>query len=142
MPGPPSTTGSRRSSRWSETVVLPVLPEIPALNSVHLLLDQLAETGPSAARRVFVLNNAFARDLLKRSDVETALGSKISADLPYDPIVYLKAVNEGNPGRPQRPQVARGRQAAGARDHRLRRRPGAGRGKAAKSEKRGLFGRR
>ena len=25
------------------------------------------------------------------------LGSKIGADLPYDPIVYLKAVNEGNP---------------------------------------------
>ena len=29
--------------------------------------------------------------------METALGSKIGADLPYDPIVYLKAVNEGNP---------------------------------------------
>jgi len=81
----------------SEAVVIPVLPEIPALNSVHILIDQLAETGELGARTVFVLNNAFARDLLKRSDVETALGSKISADLPYDPVVYLKAVNEGNP---------------------------------------------
>lgn len=81
----------------SESVVIPVLPEIPALNSVHILIDQLAETGELGARTVFVLNNAFARDLLKRTDVETALGSKISAELPYDPIVYLKAVNEGNP---------------------------------------------
>ena len=81
----------------SEAVVIPVLPEIPALNSVHILIDQLAETGELGARTVFVLNNAFARDLLKRTDVETALGSKISAELPYDPIVYLKAVNEGNP---------------------------------------------
>ncbi|HEY5629357.1 MAG TPA: hypothetical protein VIR16_07575, partial [Candidatus Limnocylindrales bacterium] len=45
----------------------------------------------------FVLNNAFARDLLKRSDIETALGAKIAAELPYDALVYLKAVNEGVP---------------------------------------------
>lgn len=81
----------------SDAVVIPVLPEIPALNSVHILIDQLAETGELGVRTVFVLNNAFARDLLKRSDVETALGAKISAELPYDPIVYLKAVNEGSP---------------------------------------------
>ena len=81
----------------AETVVVPVLPEIPALNSVHVLLEQLADTGTLGGRTVFVLNNAFARDLLKRSDIETALGNRISADLPYDPLVYLKAVNEGNP---------------------------------------------
>jgi pilus assembly protein CpaE len=81
----------------SDTVILPVLPEIPALNAVHLLLDQLVETGAVGGTTLFVLNNAFARELLKRSDVEGALGAKITADLPYDPIVYLKAVNEGNP---------------------------------------------
>ena len=81
----------------SDTVVVPVIPEIPALNSVHMLLDQLAETGGAGGQTVFVLNNTFARDLLKATDVETALGYKISADLPYDPIVYLKAVNEGIP---------------------------------------------
>ena len=64
---------------------------------MHLLLDYLTETGALGARTVFVLNNAFAREMLKRTDVETALGSKIAADLPYDPFVYLKAVNEGNP---------------------------------------------
>ena len=81
----------------SETVVVPVVPEIPALNSVRLLVEQLADNGALGGQTVFVLNNAFARELLKRSDVETALGSKIGADLPYDPMVYLKAVNEGNP---------------------------------------------
>jgi pilus assembly protein CpaE len=81
----------------AETVVVPVLPEIPALNSVHVLLEQLADTGTLGGHTVFVLNNAFARDLLKRSDIETALGNRISADLPYDPMAYLRAVNEGNP---------------------------------------------
>jgi pilus assembly protein CpaE len=81
----------------SDTVIIPVLPEIPALNAVHMLLDQLTETGAVGGTTLFVLNNAFARDLLKRSDVESALGARISTDLPYDPMVYLKAVNEGVP---------------------------------------------
>lgn len=81
----------------SDTVIVPVLPEIPALNAVHLLLDQLSETGSMGGTTMFVLNNTFARDLLRRTDVEGALGAKISSDLPYDPISYLKAVNEGNP---------------------------------------------
>ncbi|HYO43058.1 MAG TPA: AAA family ATPase [Candidatus Limnocylindrales bacterium] len=126
----------------SEAVVIPVLPEIPALNSVHILMDQLAETGELGARTVFVLNNAFARDLLKRTDVETALGSRISAELPYDPIVYLKAANEGNP-------VVRGA-AKSLPAEKLRALAsivfGAtllpGNAGDAKKEKRGLFGRR
>jgi pilus assembly protein CpaE len=81
----------------SDVVVVPVLPEIPALNAVHLLLDQLTETGSVGASTLFVLNNTFARDLLRRSDIESALGAKVGADLPYDPFVYLKAVNEGVP---------------------------------------------
>ena len=81
----------------ADTVVVPVLPEIPALNAVRLLLEQLSETGSMGASTLFVLNNAFARALLRRGDVESALGASISADLPYDPVSYLKAVNEGNP---------------------------------------------
>ena len=81
----------------SESVVVPVVAEIPALNAIHTLLDQLAESGRIGAQTLFVLNHTFSRDLLKQSDVETALGAKISAELPYDPMVYLKAVNEGAP---------------------------------------------
>ncbi|OGO58607.1 MAG: hypothetical protein A2V85_18330 [Chloroflexi bacterium RBG_16_72_14] len=81
----------------SDIVIVPVLPEIPALNAVHLLLDQLSETGAMGASTMFVLNNTFARELLRRSDIDNALGAQITADLPYDPFVYLKAANEGVP---------------------------------------------
>ena len=81
----------------SDTVIVAVVPEIPALNAVHLLLDQLTETGAVGGTTLFVLNNVFARDLLRPSDIETALGAKVAAELPYDPIAYLKAVNEGVP---------------------------------------------
>jgi pilus assembly protein CpaE len=99
----------------SDTVVVPVIPEIPALNAVHLLTDQLTETGAMGGQTLYVLNNLFARDLLRRSDLETALGATISADLPYDPLVYLKAANEGVPlvdGSPKSPPALRLRELA------------------------------
>ncbi len=94
----------------ADTVVLPVYPEIPALRSVHTLLDYLNEAGTLGTKAMFVLNNAFARDILKRRDIEAALGTKIAFDLPYDPFVYLKAVNEGVPVVLGAPESAAARQ--------------------------------
>ncbi|MEX1172821.1 MAG: AAA family ATPase [Chloroflexota bacterium] len=81
----------------AETIILPVYPEISALKAVHALLDYLNETGAFGAKSTFVLNNMFARDILKPRDIEAALGTRISLDLPYDPFLYLKSVNEGVP---------------------------------------------
>jgi len=94
----------------AETIVLPVYPEIAALKAVHGLLDYLNEAGSIGAKATFVLNNVFAKDILKLRDIESALGTKISLDLPYDPFLYLKAVNEGVPvvlGAPRSPQAER-----------------------------------
>jgi pilus assembly protein CpaE len=127
----------------ANTVVIPVVPEIPALNSAHLLLDQLTETSSLGSQTVFVLNHTFARDLLKRADVETALGSKISADLPYDPIAYLRAVNEGVPvvrGAPKSVPAEKLRALAGVVFGGALTAPREA-GKKAKKEKKGLFGR-
>ena len=81
----------------AETIVLGVYPEIPALKAMHGLLDYLTEAGSIGAKAMFVLNNMFARDILKRRDIEAALGTQIGLDLPYDAFLYLKAVNEGVP---------------------------------------------
>ena len=124
----------------SDTTIIPVLPEIPALNSVHIMFDQLSDVGAMGGSILFILNNAFARDLLKRTDIETALGAKIAAELPYDPLVYLKAVNEGVP-------VVRG-SARSAPAERLRAvadmvfGPTAATPSEPSKEKRSLFGRR
>ena len=81
----------------AETIILPVYPEMAALKSVHALLDYLNEAGSIGAKATFVLNNMFAREILKPRDIEAALGTRISTDLPYDAFLYLKAVNEGVP---------------------------------------------
>jgi pilus assembly protein CpaE len=81
----------------ADNVVLVVNPEMAALKAVHSLLDYLNEAGSVGAKTTFVLNNMFAREILKMRDVESALGTKVSVELPYDPFLYLKAVNEGVP---------------------------------------------
>jgi pilus assembly protein CpaE len=81
----------------AEVVLLPVYPEISALKAVHSFLDFVNEAGSIASKTTFVLNSLFAKELLKMRDVESGLGAKVSLTLPYDPFLYLKAVNEGNP---------------------------------------------
>jgi pilus assembly protein CpaE len=81
----------------AESVVLVTCPEISALKALNSLLEYLNEAGSVAAKASFVLNNQFAREILKSRDVESALGAKVAIELPYDPFIYLKAVNEGVP---------------------------------------------
>jgi pilus assembly protein CpaE len=81
----------------AEGVVIPIYPEIAALKTVHVLIDYLSATGSVVAKTSFILNNVFAREILKLRDVESGLGAKIALDLPYDPFLYQKAVNEGIP---------------------------------------------
>ena len=81
----------------ADTIILPVYAEIAALKAMHALLEFLSETGSIALKSTFVLNNLFAREILKLRDVESSLGSKVAFELPYDPFLYLKAVNEGIP---------------------------------------------
>jgi pilus assembly protein CpaE len=81
----------------AESVIFAISPEIGGLKALHGLLDYLNEAGSIAAKSTFVLNNLFAREILKVRDVESALGTKVATELPYDPFIFLKAVNEGVP---------------------------------------------
>ncbi len=126
----------------ADTVILPVYPEISALKALHGLLEYLSEAGSVGSKSMFVLNSLFAREILKLRDVESALGQRISIELPYDPFVYLKAINEGIPvviGAPRTAPAERliklSGTAFGEDDHRM---PAA----APAKKSGGLFGRR
>ncbi|MDA8237583.1 MAG: P-loop NTPase [Chloroflexi bacterium] len=81
----------------ADAVILPVVPEVGALKALHGLLEFLTEQGAVPAKSTFVLNHLFARDLLAIRQIENAIASRVDAELPYDPALYLKAVNEGVP---------------------------------------------
>ena len=80
-----------------DNVVLVVTPEMGALKTMRALLDYLREAGSVGQKATFVLNNPYAREFLKLEDVESFLGSRVAFEIPYDAILYLKAVNEGIP---------------------------------------------
>jgi len=81
----------------AEGVVLPVVPEISALKALHSLLEYLSEVGSVQAKSTFVLNHIFAREMLTMKQIEGSIAAKVEVELPYDPGLYLKAVNEGIP---------------------------------------------
>ncbi len=81
----------------ADAVVVPISPEIGALKALHTLLETLSDSVPLASRATFVLNHMFARDMLAMRQVQSSLGATVGAELPYDPGLYLKAVNEGIP---------------------------------------------
>ncbi len=99
-----------RAFEHAENVLFVVTPEIAALKAMTALIEYLNEAGTVAQKMSFVLNNKFEREILKLRDVEQALGTKVGAELLYDPFLYLKAVNEGVPivlGAPRSPAAER-----------------------------------
>ena len=109
----------------SDTVVVPVVPEIPALNAVHLLLDQLSETGALGGQTLFVLNNMFAKDLLRRSRHRDRARRLHRQRPPLRPAVLPARGQRGHPGRHRQPEVGGRRQVPRARGR------GAGQGRRA-----------
>ena len=74
-----------------------VVPEIPAVRSVHTLREMLSELGAAPDRQFLVLNHLYQHDMLRLDDLERSVQATIQAELPYDAIAYLRAVNEGVP---------------------------------------------
>lgn len=81
----------------ADVVVFTAAPEIAALKALHTLLETLSETGAAVGKTVFVLNHVFGREMLKLQDIENSLAAKITLEIPHEPVLYLKAVNEGIP---------------------------------------------
>lgn len=81
----------------ADRVVITVTPEIPAVRATRMLIEQLAEYESPAERHVVVLNHVFAADLVRAEDLRRSLQLPIDDEIPYDPLLFLKAANEGIP---------------------------------------------
>ena len=78
-------------------IAIVVSPEFPALKAVHAMRELLDGSADSLAETSFILNQIFAREILRLRDIEEALGTKIAMTIPHDAFVFLKSVNEGVP---------------------------------------------
>jgi pilus assembly protein CpaE len=88
---------TRAAFEASELVVFPVYAEIAALRALHALLEHLTGSAIVGGKSLFVLNEVFAKHVLKPPDIERAIGTTLTAQLPYDPFLYLQAVDHGSP---------------------------------------------
>jgi len=81
----------------ADRVVICVTPDIPAVRATRMLIEQLAEYEAPTDRHVVVLNHIFAAEVVKTEDLRRSLQLPVDDEIPYDPILFLKAANEGIP---------------------------------------------
>jgi pilus assembly protein CpaE len=81
----------------ADDVIVPVTPDYPALKSVHGFFQYLAETGTTFPEPAIVVNETYAHQVLSPADIQNALQKRVTVRLPYDPLLFVRAVNEGRP---------------------------------------------
>jgi pilus assembly protein CpaE len=81
----------------ADDLVCVVTPDFPALKQVHGILEFLGEGNGQRAEPTIVVNETYALQTLTPGDIETALGRRVAVRIPYDPLLYLRAANQGTP---------------------------------------------
>jgi pilus assembly protein CpaE len=81
----------------ADDVVVVVTPDFPTLKSTHAFFEYLNEGGSRIAEPHIVVNELYALQTLTGGDIENALGRRVAIRIPYDPLLYLRAANQGTP---------------------------------------------
>jgi pilus assembly protein CpaE len=81
----------------ADDVVIVVTPDFPALKSIFAFFGFLGDDATHAAEPTVVVNEVYALQTLSPADIENALGRRVAIRIPYDPLLYLRAANQGNP---------------------------------------------
>jgi pilus assembly protein CpaE len=81
----------------ADDVVIVVTPDFPALKVVHSFFEYLGGSNSKASEPTIVVNEMYGMQTLTPGDIENALGRKVAIRIPHDPLLYLRAVNQGNP---------------------------------------------
>ena len=81
----------------ADDVAVVVTPDFPALKSVFSFFEFLGQAGSKAAEPTVVVNETYALQTLTPGDIENALARRVTIRIPYDPLLYLRAANQGTP---------------------------------------------
>jgi pilus assembly protein CpaE len=81
----------------ADDMVIVVTPDFPALKSVYSFFEFMGEVAPRAPEPTVVVNEVYALQTLTPADIENALGRRVAIRMPYDPLIYLRAANQGTP---------------------------------------------
>jgi len=85
------------SMEAADDVVIVVTPDFPTLKATHAFFEYLGENGSKIPEPTIVVNEIYALQTLTPGDIENALGRRVAIRIPYDPLLYLRAANQGTP---------------------------------------------
>jgi len=85
------------SMEAADDVVIVVTPDFPTLKATHSFFEYLNENGSKVPEPTIVVNEIYALQTLTPGDIENALGRRVAIRIPYDPLLYLRAANQGTP---------------------------------------------
>jgi pilus assembly protein CpaE len=86
-----------KSMEAADDVVVVVTPDFPTLKATHSFFEYLNENGSRMPEPTIVVNEIYALQTLTPGDIENALGRRVAIRIPYDPLLYLRAANQGTP---------------------------------------------
>ena len=126
----------------AEQVILPITPEIGALKAMHALIEYLGEAGSVGLKSIFVLNDIFAREILKATRRRDLPRLQDRGRAAVRPVPVPEGGQRGRPDRHGRAALGPGGAAGPARLDRLRGRGLHAPAAAEKKRSGGLFRRR
>jgi pilus assembly protein CpaE len=85
------------SMEAADDLVIVVTPDFPTLKATHSFFEYLNENGTRIPEPTIVVNEIYALQTLTPGDIENALGRRVAIRIPYDPLLYLRAANQGTP---------------------------------------------
>lgn len=81
----------------ADDVVIVVTPDFPTLKATHAFFEFLGAAGTKLPEPTIVVNEVYALQTLTQGDIENALARRVAIRIPYDPLLYLRAANQGTP---------------------------------------------
>jgi pilus assembly protein CpaE len=81
----------------ADDAIIVVTPDFPALKSVHAFFEFLGQSQAKVAEPTVVVNETYALQTLTPGDIENAISRRVTIRIPYDPLLYLRAANQGTP---------------------------------------------
>lgn len=81
----------------SHQVLLVFAPELASLKSTVDMFQVFKQLDYEAGRIKPVLNQTFAKGQLAKKDLESALRRPLDLAVPYDPALFVQAINSGQP---------------------------------------------
>ncbi len=81
----------------SDAIIVPLAPELASVNAAYQALRLFEEMGIDRRKVLPVVNETFQKSSLTPAKIAEGLKKDIFAEIPYDSVNIVRAINQGTP---------------------------------------------